>query len=49
VTAADGRFRLDDVPPGSYNVVAWYEGEARTSRPVTVPAGSVVDIELVVQ
>jgi plastocyanin len=49
VTDTDGRFRLDNVPPGTYTVVAWYEGEARTSRSVTVPAGGVVDVELVVQ
>lgn len=49
VTAPDGRFRLDNVPPGTYTVVAWYEGEAHTSRGVTVPSGGVVDVELVVQ
>lgn len=49
VTAADGRFRLDNVPPGTYTVVAWYEGEAQASRAVTVAAGAVVDVELVVQ
>jgi plastocyanin len=49
VTDPDGRFRLDNVPPGTYTVVGWYEGEAQTSRSVTVPAGSVVDLELVVQ
>jgi plastocyanin len=26
VTDASGRFRLDDVPPGTYRVVAWHEG-----------------------
>ena len=48
VTATDGRFRLDNVPAGSYTVVGWYEGEPRTSRTVTVAAGGVVDLELVV-
>ena len=36
VTDVDGRFRLDDVPPGTYTVVGWYEGEARLQRSVTV-------------
>jgi plastocyanin len=48
VTDPDGRFRIPSVPPGQYTVVGWYEGEARTSRPVTVPAGGIVDIELTV-
>jgi hypothetical protein len=26
VTDADGRFELDDVPPGNYEIVAWHEG-----------------------
>jgi plastocyanin len=48
VTTPEGRFRIDSVPPGTYTVVAWYEGEAQATRPVTVPAGGLVDIELVV-
>jgi plastocyanin len=48
VTALDGRFRLEDVPPGNYTVIGWYEGEPRTSRAVTVPPGAAVDLELVV-
>jgi plastocyanin len=48
VTNADGSFRLDDVPPGNYVVVGWYEGEPRASRPVTVTAGSVAELDVVV-
>jgi plastocyanin len=48
VTELDGRFRLSNVPAGIYTVVGWYEGEQRTSRAVSVPAGGMVDLELVV-
>jgi len=49
VTESDGRFRIDSVPPGTYTVVGWYEGEAQTTRSVTVTANAVVDVEMVVQ
>jgi plastocyanin len=48
VTDVDGRFRLDDVPAGTYTVAGWYEGETRITRSVTVGANTVVDLELVV-
>ena len=48
VTDADGGFTIENVPAGTYTVVGWYEGEARTSRSVTVPAGGIVDLELTV-
>ena len=48
VTEPDGRFRLIDVPPGTYTVVGWYEGEARVTRSITVAPRATVDVELVV-
>ena len=41
----EGRYRLDNVPPGTYNVVAWHESAPLESRQVVVPdAGG--DVEL---
>jgi plastocyanin len=46
VTDADGRYRLDNVPPGHYTVVGWYEGEARVQGSATVAAGGVAELDL---
>lgn len=49
-TSDDGRYRLDNVPPGTYTVTVWHEGQSRDSRSVTVPAsGGVFDVDLLVQ
>jgi plastocyanin len=46
----DGRYRIDNVPPGTYTVSAWHEGEVRETKTVTVPAqGGDVDLDFTVQ
>ena len=37
VTDDDGRYHIDNVPPGSYNVVAWNEAMALESRRAVIP------------
>lgn len=32
VTDESGRFELNDVPPGSYEIVAWHEGWGECGR-----------------
>ena len=45
VTDATGRYRIDDVPPGSYTLVAWNEGVSSPSRVVVVPDGSAAEAD----
>ncbi len=45
VTDAAGRYRIDNVPPGNYTLVAWNEGVASESRPVSVPDGSTAEVD----
>ena len=46
VTEPDGRYALANVPPGSYTVVGWHEGEPLVERAVTVSSGSWVELDL---
>jgi plastocyanin len=45
MTDADGRYRINNVPPGSYNVVAWNEGTSSDPRPVTVATGGAAELD----
>ena len=49
LTDEEGRYRLERVPPGTYTLVAWYEGEARESRQVTVTPDGTADASFVVK
>jgi plastocyanin len=41
----DGSYRLENVPPGTYNVMAWHETASLESRRVVVPeAGGEVEV-----
>lgn len=47
VANAEGRYRLNQVPPGSYNVAVWHEALPGEIRRVTVPdAGGEVELNV---
>jgi plastocyanin len=46
ITDTEGRYRIDNVPPGTYNIVAWNEGIASEPSAVTVPDGGTAELEL---
>ena len=45
ITDDSGRYRIDNVPPGAYKVIAWNEGLAGEPRPVTVPDGGTTELD----
>lgn len=50
VTDAAGRYRIGNVPPGTYTLVAWHEGSVRDTRQVRVPdTGEPVETDFTVR
>jgi hypothetical protein len=49
MTDAEGRYRIDNVPPGNYGLVAWSEGTSSEPRPVAVPDGGATEIDLAIK
>ena len=45
MTDAEGRYRVDNVPPGTYNLIAWNEGTSTDPKPVTVVDDSVAELD----
>jgi len=45
LTDSQGRYRIDRVPPGRYEVIAWNEGTASEPRAVTVGDGGVAELD----
>jgi plastocyanin len=49
LTSADGRYGIENVPPGTYNVIAWNEGTASEPKSITVPDGGVAELDFTVR
>ena len=47
-TDAEGRYRIDGIPSGTYSVAAWHDGTNRDSRTVTIPDSGAVELDFVV-
>jgi plastocyanin len=48
-TDNEGRYRINNIPSGTYSVVAWHDGADRETRTVTIPDGGSVELDFVVQ
>jgi plastocyanin len=49
VTDAEGRYRIDGLPAGTYTVVAWNDGQERVTRTVQVTEGEATEVDFVVR
>ena len=46
VSGADGRFTIDNVPPGTYELRVWHEVLKGTAQKVTIAAGKPTDVTI---
>ena len=44
-----GRYRIEEVPPGTYTLVVWNDGQTRESREVRVPDQGAVEVDFVLR
>jgi plastocyanin len=44
-TDNEGRYRINNVPAGTYNVIAWNEGTASDPKAITIAAGAVAELD----
>lgn len=50
LTDQDGRYQINGIPPGTYTIDAWHEGETRDTRSITIPnQGGAVEANFTVE
>ena len=45
MTDATGQYRIDNIPPGTYSVVAWNEGLTSDPKSVSIPDGGLAEVD----
>lgn len=48
VPDSEGRYRIENVPPGSYTLVGWHERSERTGLQVTLKPGETVELDILI-
>jgi plastocyanin len=48
VTDSEGRYQLDGIPAGAYDVAVWNDGNVRQTRPARVEDGAPTELDFVV-
>ena len=49
MTDGEGAYHIDNVPPGTYSVIAWNEGVASEAKPVTVGDGGASELDFTIR
>jgi plastocyanin len=49
MTDGDGAYRLNNIPAGTYNVIAWNEGISSDPAPVSVPSGGAAELDITIR
>jgi plastocyanin len=49
MTTAEGRYRIENIPPGAYNVIAWNETGSSEPTPVTVHEGGAAELDFTIR
>jgi plastocyanin len=49
LTGGDGGYRIENVPPGTYGVIAWNEGTPSETKSVTVPDGGTGELDFTIR